>query len=90
MAWQSIDTAPRDGTPILIWQPDHHFFGTRTRENTYDDKGQLVPENTKYYDDYRFAIGYWRPAGSWGNRNNSDVYPTHWQPLPAPPEEPAT
>lgn len=70
--WRKISTAPRDGTPILIWQPDRNY-------------GQR-------YDDARYAIGYWRVdddetprGGSWGNRNSSEVSPTHWMPLPNPP-----
>lgn len=71
--WRKIETAPRDGTPILIWDP------------TKSDRGRP-------YDDSRYAIGYWRtdqPDGwkwMWGNRNSSEVSPTHWQPLPNPPK----
>lgn len=77
--WQDIATAPKDGTPILIWQPSGHSFGYR---------GRYQPEwngPVRWYDDARWAIGYWRPWGGWGNRNSSEVVPTHWQPLPAPP-----
>ncbi len=63
--WQDISTAPRDGTPILIWE----------------DIGQF----NAGYDDTRYSIGYWRPRGGWGNRNNYDVNPTHWMPLLPPP-----
>jgi len=67
--WQPIETAPKDGTPILIWQPDK------------------AARFASDFDDLRYAIGYWRTDGreSWGNRNSSEVCPTHWQPLPLPP-----
>lgn len=78
IVWQPIETAPRDGTPILIWQPGPHPFGDRSRETAQDG---LIVE----YDDQRWAIGYWRPRGGWGNRNSAKVEPTHWMPLPAPP-----
>jgi len=66
--WQPSETAPKDGTPILIFQPDKN--------------GWLGDES---FDDPRFAIGYWRPSGGWGNRNSATVRFTHWMPLPAPP-----
>jgi hypothetical protein len=70
--WQPIATAPKDGTAILIWQPRTDFVRS-VRE-------------WKNCDDSRYAVGYWRTwVGSWGNRNDADVEPTHWQPLPSPP-----
>jgi hypothetical protein len=71
IGWQDIASAPKDGTPILIWQPS-------SQKHVWADG----------VDDQRYAIGYWRtwePGGGWGNRNDSTVVPTHWQPLPAPP-----
>lgn len=84
--WQPISTAPKDGTPILIWEPGPHAFGNRERHNEYDERGKVI--SFAEYDDVRWAIGYWRPTGSWGNRNAARVNPTHWMPLPAPPVTP--
>lgn len=87
--WQPIATAPKDGTPILIFQPD------RSRCHHMPD-GALGPNECLYrtddprlqwYDDNRWAIGYWRPWGGWGNRNSATVTPTHWMRLPLPPTE---
>lgn len=75
--WRPIETAPKDGTPILIWQPD----------NRHHDE----IDGCKF-DDPRYAIGYWRAWAKsewdmgWGNRNQAHVNPTHWMPLPAPPK----
>ncbi len=71
--WRPIETAPKDGTPVLVWDES---MGSNKRDGC---------------DDRRYAIGYVRcgwatPHGTWGNRNNSHCSPTHWQPLPAPPE----
>jgi hypothetical protein len=87
--WQPIETAPRDGTAILIYQPDYEVGGEREceRANFHWRDGQAGV----WYDDHRYAIGYWRPWGGWGNRNNAHVNPTHWMPLPpVPTREPVT
>lgn len=87
--WQPIETAPRDGTPILIFQPNAE------RESVYMPESALKAGECAYsitdirllrYDDHRWAIGYWRPWGGWGNRNCSTVEPSHWMPLPQMPE----
>ena len=69
--WRQIATAPRDGTPILVWDPSMA---------SYNWPGEP--------DDSRYAIGYWRTVwgGGWGNRNTARPAPTHWMPLPEPPE----
>lgn len=74
-AWRTIDSAPKDGRPILIFDPE-----------------RAEHPNDGFCDDARYAIGYWRThplwSGSWGDRNHSDVNPTHWMPLPDPPVGP--
>ena len=92
--WQPIETAPRDGSAILIYQPGS---GARSRghRECHMPEGALLEGECSYqyddprlqwYDDRRYAIGYWRPWGGWGNRNSAKVEPTHWQPLPEPPQ----
>lgn len=67
--WQKIETAPRDGTPILAY--------------------------LAFEDEPVFDIIKWdgKPKYPWRYVNNnafhalvSEDIPTHWQPLPAPPE----
>ena len=62
--WRPMETAPKDGTPVLIYFPR---IGSQRR-------GQAVA----YYH---------RVSGSWvthpGMYNRS---PTHWMPLPDPPD----
>ena len=75
MDWQPIETAPRDGTPILIFDPT---------KSSHDQIDGLR------FDDARYAIGYWRVwkengEWMWGNRNSAYNSPTHWMPLPDPP-----
>jgi hypothetical protein len=76
MNWQPIETAPRNGTWVLIW-PKYA-------------SNPLVAEfsNNRWYgcyEHYKVSCGRWCEGGSvdtWPNLN-----PTHWQPLPPPPTE---
>lgn len=63
--WQDIDSAPRDGTHILLYvKPDEH------REK---DVGVDVGFYVTHRDDDFWAWSY-------------VARPTHWMPLPSPPE----
>ena len=55
--WQPIDTAPKDGTEVLLWWFRRHVVGSYV-------------------------------AGGWTDESlgQYDVSPTHWMPLPEPPE----
>ena len=62
--WMPIETAPKDGTMILLYRDGDHADG-------------------HWMGDARFQI--------WGNRRRGWSYPdwcapTHWQPLPSPPD----
>ena len=83
MEWQPIETAPKDGTPILCvrghCQPVVAWFET-------------FPEPLLDGDQTKWR---WREAGdfvsdnSWREDWHGTLYePTHWMPLPAPPSLP--
>lgn len=74
--WQTIDTAPKDGTHFLA-------FGGDQEDVQYEDEtvtSPLViwwdPDNGN--GDWRFCSYDGGMYGEWKN-------PTHWQPLPEPP-----
>lgn len=75
MVWQPIETAPRDGTIIDVWlgdcdEPDRQFYCTG---------------DTRRSPGWQWENGKFRPAtGGLG----LPVFwqPTHWMPLPGPPE----
>lgn len=61
--WQPIETAPKDGTPVLVY--DANWCGNMGP--------RVTPAGWAPYTD---GGGYWPGV----------TEPTHWQPLPAPPE----
>jgi Protein of unknown function (DUF551) len=58
--WQPIETAPRDGTEILLFARGQH-------DDVYRGVGQWSEHSNSWF--WSFAIR-----------------PTHWMPLPEPPE----
>ena len=81
--WQDIETAPRDGTWILL-------CGGRTDEDFYlRDEPEAQSRIVSAFwllsprgdgDGEEWSVGFW--DGSWRTGYEN---PTHWMPLPAPP-----
>ncbi len=65
MEWQPIETAPKDGTTILICKP-----------------GMKTPWMAKW-EEMRRAPDRWSAIGL----GRCPFDPTHWMPLPSPPED---
>ena len=68
--WRPIDTAPRDGTRILGWFPQ--WRGVRTIRWRVDVAN--------------YAYGWWADNNEHDSRWLTAKLPTHWMPLPDPPE----
>jgi hypothetical protein len=65
VAWQPIETAPRDGSEILVYESYDGFFVA-----SWDQKDQI-----------------WRCRVSGGALDNSYWHaPSHWMPIPEPPD----
>ena len=78
--WQPIETAPKDGTEVLLYAPGRLTYGAWTEPSD-------VPE-IKYRDGFapepeweEFAP-FW---SSWDGGFTEDHPPTHWMPLPDAP-----
>lgn len=82
MEWQPIETAPRDGTTVLLWKA----------APTWPVGGR--PRRYPRVADYR--VGLWvgpraeLPSGGWrylshGYEFGQDDRFSHWMPLPKPP-----
>lgn len=80
--WQPIETAPKDGTTILI------YGGTYFHDNDGSwnaDDSQLKHVTTAYFRRDGWCMGF-------GESYNDEIWakPTHWMPLPTPPTQPQT
>lgn len=63
--WKDMESAPRDGTWVLLYWPTMPVsWSYPTGFNHDDGYGWLMPSNMDY----------------------GEVFPTHWVPLPSPPE----
>lgn len=89
MDWQPIETAPKDGSEILLYREDCgvilgrwiaccEFVSNGDPSNQFcdagDDDGWEEPDwfGADFIDGYRIS---------------NDGVPTHWMPLPSPPEK---
>lgn len=76
-AWRPIESAPRDGTEVDLWG----FLDAPADRGEFAKRGRLI--------DCHFHLGDWL---RWGTHNDDEgsydkiFEPTHWMPLPAPPE----
>jgi hypothetical protein len=69
MTWQPIETAPRDGTPMLVW----------IRFES-DPAGFIAV--CKWVEHPRYP---WKPTDTDASGAYATRGPTHWMPLPDPP-----
>jgi hypothetical protein len=70
MNWHPIETAPRDGTEVLVCRTYAHNRPEYAVAHNYDDGNGWRDVGD---------IGW---AGMYGGEDNQ---PTHWMPLPPPP-----
>ena len=73
--WQPISTAPKDGSEVVLFIPGDH--NRHVVIGSWDD--------AQYS---RRPRPYWTSDGAriWGVRWSRDNQPTHWMPLPQPPQ----
>ena len=79
--WQTIETAPKDGTAFLAYEPMIGVYHT-----AFTTQWPIENDVDRTYRG--FPCGFWPsgilggyPFGAW------DAQPTHWMPLPLPPKE---
>ncbi len=80
MTWQPIETAPRDGVTFQAWMTDGRS-GRRVEQcwepyARFNEHGAFEIWGRTDYDQEGFYCDY-----------NAEWFPTHWMPLPEPPED---
>lgn len=80
--WRPISEAPRDGTDVLVF---YEVANTQFAHIAFYDDGQLDPDEDYDPD----AVGWWSYVWSSVRRYKLEGLnePTHWMPLPEPPEQ---
>jgi len=73
--WQPINTAPQDGSRILLYWPTL-FNQPHVACGTWQTQRYHVHPRPFWQSDYR-----------WGIERLRDCPPTYWMPLPEPPQE---
>ena len=77
--WQPIETAPRDGTAILLFIPDGYTLCGLTDGVVIGHWSAAdLPADAPEHDDNWYQL----------NQDGGfpcDILPTHWMPLPEPP-----
>jgi len=74
--WRPIETAPRDGTDILIYSPEMEGCAIALASALEDDEEDESKKDHDLYDTW---------YDTWGDGTPMDVVPTHWMPLPTIP-----
>lgn len=79
--WQPIETAPKDGSFVMLHVPKGLESGAVTVGAYYNCRGERN-------EDGRFAKGWWDGwLGMDADIVSSWCEPTHWMPLPPPPAQ---
>lgn len=88
--WQTIDTAPRDGTTVFVWTGDAEFPGrweSSWREPTESEYWVAGSEEPNPADQTFGPEAGWFVDEYGTMKLDGKSFPTHWMPLPAPPAD---
>ena len=96
MQWQPIETAP-SGKAVLIHYKNRlgnsrvirARYIQRFTEEAVNDDGEGVDEYDEANDRYTYMEGWWEMLDNWDDYAFvmvNEGQPTHWMPLPEPPE----
>jgi len=81
MEWQPIDTAPKDGTIVLLFG-ESHYGGQAIETGYYVEQWAESWETVKSGNGKRTQELRKTDSGYW----DANLSPTHWIPLPPPPD----
>lgn len=82
--WKPIETAPKDGTSVLLFIPKTVECQAHQALGWWDEKFDQIGLTRGGNPKYRAA---WTDGtvASWGYEENTELHPTHWMPLPPAP-----
>ena len=89
MKWQPIETAPMDGTPVLVFGDDLNY----PCEAYWEPRSCTMNILVGWYSHESMRQGWLCHDGSpdaYGSMDPTQINPTHWMPLPEPPTAPRT
>ena len=74
--WQPIETAPKDGSWVLVFDPSN-----------IDESYEVRPVSAQWTEDMNGGKTDWHWQFAWFDGGYfGDCEPTHWMPLPEPPQ----
>lgn len=86
LEWQPIETAPKDGTDILVADPTQEFSQDRVERARYWE-GKWCVVNAYYFLTDLSKIEEISKEQKLDDMPLYIISPTHWMPLPEPPKE---
>jgi hypothetical protein len=89
--WNTIDTAPHDGTPILLWDGISVTYGAFSQPVTFDEWWETVGGDDEEPDIEGYQEYLEEEPHGWRARtallgDEEYLNPSHWMPLPDPPK----
>lgn len=87
MEWRDISSAPRDGTSILVFRDDWDEPIIARHVCCYDFMTDAEIEESGMDDKALAQCDWFGSDYLVGMRLEADQTPTHWLPLPSPPNE---
>ena|SRR5258706_14716709 len=91
--WQPIETAPKDGTTIMLYAPDSVKYSSKgVYVGYWEHTESYTPAGARYYSrgklvsEVKEAKTYTTKRWSTSGYYSGDFKPTHWMPFPHPPQ----
>ena len=84
MSWQPIETVPLHVSVLFYREDAGVFYGQKTYCAEWVSEQEQAKE--EYDEETLFQVDCWAFEHDGAYRLDGDVTPTHWMPLPLPPE----